>query len=110
MSPRTGRPPSENPKSDRITVRLDEYQQSALEECAEKFGTSKADIICRGLALMEVEKDNAEVRQMFDAIVILFQILKRKSKYTISEFDEMVEKSLRQIEFCYGEFFKSIKK
>ena len=111
MSPRTGRPPSENPKSDRITVRLDEYQQSALEECAEKFGTSKADVICRGLALMEVEKDNTDIRQMFDAIVILFQTLNRKNQYTnINKFDEDVEKSLIQIEFSYGEFVKSIKK
>ncbi len=110
MSPRTGRPPSENPKSDRITVRLNEYQQTGLEECAEAFKTSKADIICRGLALMEVEKNNAEARQMFDAIVILFQILERKSKYSADDFEKMVEQSMRQIEFCYGEFIKTIKK
>ena len=110
MSPRTGRPPSENPKIERITVRLNERQQKALEQCAECFGTSKADIICRGLSLMEIEKENPKARQLFDAIEILFEILERQEKFSAEVFNENIDKSLQQIDLNYGEFVKSIEK
>ena len=102
MSPRTGRPPTENPKSDRITVRLTEYQQKVLAECAEKLGTSKADIICRGLSLMEVEKDNYEARQLFDAIDLLNEFAQKNSP--------LVDKQIKQVESNFKWFLDSIKK
>lgn len=103
MSPRTGRPPIENPKSDRITVRLTEYEQEILSECVERFGASSAEILRRGLALMEVEKDNEEARQLLDAIVLLHEfILCGKTALT--------QKQIEQVKFNFKEYLDSIKK
>lgn len=93
MSPRTGRPPSENPKSDRITVRVTEYEQEIILECVEQFGTTSADVIRRGLALMEVENDNSEARQLLDAIVLLNDIVKRNDKTLIMKQIEQVKRN-----------------
>lgn len=49
MSPRTGRPPIENPKSDRITVRLDKSCSEILEKYCEKEKIEKAEAIRRGI-------------------------------------------------------------
>lgn len=101
MTPRTGRPPAENPKKDRITIRLTMFQQNVLNECAKKFGTTKADVLSRGLTLMEIEKDCEEARQLFDAIVVLQEV--KKSGLPI-------DKQLRQVEKNFGWYTESIKK
>lgn len=74
MSPRTGRPPSDDPKVNRITVRLTEQQQKELQQCSDKFGVSKADVVSRGLKLMTIALKNPEARQLFDAIQILEEL------------------------------------
>jgi hypothetical protein len=102
MSPRTGRPPIENPKMERITVRLTEYQQKILQKCSEKFGATKADIICRGLALMEVEMEDATARQLLDAMV-LFQEFKQEGR------EDLAKKQAEQIEQNFKWYLKSIK-
>lgn len=102
MSPRTGRPPTENPKSDRITVRLTEYQQEVLENCAKRIGTSKADIICRGLRLMEIEKDSREAQQLFDALDLLDMLVRKNSPD--------VGKQIKQVECNFKWYLESIKK
>lgn len=103
MSPRTGRPPSENPKSDRVTVRLTEYQQEILADCVKKFGTSKADIVCRGLDLMEVELNNSEARQLFDAIVILEELIKNNA-------NELVSQQIEQVKSNFKWYLESVEK
>ena len=103
MSPRTGRPPIKNPKSDRITVRLTEFEQETLSECVERFGVSSAEILRRGLALMEVEKDNEEARQLFDAIVLLHEFM--SNGYTV-----LVQKHIEQVKFNFKMYLDSIKK
>lgn len=102
MSPRTGRPPIENPKSDRVTVRLTEYQKQILADCAEKFGTSKADVICRGLNLMGVERDNYEARQLFDAIDLLNELVQKNS--------HLVDNQIKQVECNFKSYLDSLKK
>lgn len=102
MSPRTGRPPIKNPKSDRVTVRLTEYQQRILSECAKKFGTSEADIIRRGINLMEVEKDNEEARQLFDAIELLNEYAQKDSS--------LIDSQIKQVESNFKWYMESIKK
>lgn len=49
MSPRTGRPKSDNPKSERITVRLDKETSSILKTYCEKENVEKAEAIRRGI-------------------------------------------------------------
>ena len=49
MSPRTGRPPSENSMQERITVRLDKERSEILQKyCAQK-NLDKAEAIRRGI-------------------------------------------------------------
>ncbi len=56
MSPRTGRPTS-NKKTERLEIRLAPNEAKLLEECAEKMGTSKTDIIMKGIRLVKEELD-----------------------------------------------------
>lgn len=48
MSPRTGRP-TDNPKQDRITVRLDEQSSKILQKYCEQENVEKAEAIRRGV-------------------------------------------------------------
>lgn len=48
MSPRTGRP-TDNPKSERITVRLDSECSEILKEYCVKENVEKAEAIRRGI-------------------------------------------------------------
>lgn len=104
MSPRTGRPPVDNPKCDRITVRLTEYQQKILSECAEKLGTSKADIMIKGLNLMDIEKDSLEAKCLFDNIEILNELIKKDSP------EDLIIEQMTQIESNFKNYLDSIKK
>lgn len=49
MSPRNGRPPSENPKSHRESFRLSDSDMHKLNVCMEKTGMSKTDVIRKGI-------------------------------------------------------------
>ena len=49
MSPKTGRPPVENPKDTMFRVRLDAETAKKLDKCAEKLKTSKSEIIRMGI-------------------------------------------------------------
>ncbi len=49
MSPRTGRPKSDNPKSERITVRLDDNSSKTLKSYCEQENVEKAEAIRRGI-------------------------------------------------------------
>lgn len=102
MSPRTGRPLVENPKAERITVRLTEFQQQLIEDCAEQFGTTKADIVCRGIRLMEIEKNNAYARQLLDALVILDELVQKDSS--------LIDKQINQAKANFNWYLDSIKK
>ncbi len=52
MSPRTGRP-TDNPKQERITVRLDADSSKILKEYCEQENLEKAEGIRRGIKLLE---------------------------------------------------------
>lgn len=102
MSPRTGRPPLENPKSDRITIRLTEYEQKILSECREQFGTSNAEIMRMGLSIMEVAKDSREARQLFDAIVLLNEFISDGKK-------DLIQKQVSQVKNNFVWYLESLK-
>lgn len=55
MSPRTGRPSIENPKLERVTVRLDKDCSEILEKYCKKEEVEKAEAIRRGIKKL-VEK------------------------------------------------------
>ncbi|MDO5345289.1 MAG: CopG family transcriptional regulator [Lachnospiraceae bacterium] len=52
MSPRTGRPKVDRPKSNDIKVRLDDETHLRLLEYCEKNGITKAEAIRRGIHLL----------------------------------------------------------
>lgn len=53
MSPRTGRPKIDNPKSERITVRLDNDSSQTLKEYCEQEKVEKAEAIRRGISKLK---------------------------------------------------------
>ncbi len=53
MTPRTGRPPIENPKSERITVRLDKDRVKILDAYCEQEKIERAEAIRRGIDKLE---------------------------------------------------------
>lgn len=57
MSPRTGRPKSENPKNVRLELRLTQDEANLLQECADRLGTSRTNIINMGVKKIKAELD-----------------------------------------------------
>lgn len=55
MSPRTGRPPSDNPKSGSLQIRLTKDTLESLQACASAMGTSRTAVIERGIELVKNE-------------------------------------------------------
>lgn len=55
MSPRTGRPKSDNSKSERITVRLDSETSDTLKEYCEQENIEKAEAVRRGIGKLKSE-------------------------------------------------------
>ena len=49
MSPRTGRPKSDNPKADTITIRLDNEHSQIIQDYCEQENVEKAEAIRRGI-------------------------------------------------------------
>ncbi len=60
MTPRTGRPLSENPKNTRIQIRLDKQVLEKLDKCAAIRETSRSDIIRQGIDLVHEKLENKE--------------------------------------------------
>lgn len=58
MSPRTGRPKSENPKGKQLGVRFDEEQLKKLDSVADHYKETRAESIRRG-----VEKLYSEIKK-----------------------------------------------
>lgn len=59
MSPRTGRPKSENPKSNPIHVRLDDETREILEDYCNQENIAKTEGIRRGIYRLrpDIKKD-----------------------------------------------------
>ncbi len=56
MSPRTGRPKIENPKSIKYSIRLDDETEQKLKDYCEKYGITKGEAIRRGIHLLLAEE------------------------------------------------------
>ncbi len=53
MSPRTGRPPIDNPKKERITVRLDDESSTILNKYCQEKGVERAEAVRIGIKKLE---------------------------------------------------------
>lgn len=56
MSPRTGRPKADNPKSNDIKVRLDDETKRKLDEYCEAHNITRAEAIRQGIHLLLSQK------------------------------------------------------
>ena len=56
MSPRTGRPTS-NKKTGRLELRLAPNELAMVQECADRLGTTKAQVLLKGVQLVKAELD-----------------------------------------------------
>lgn len=57
MSPRTGRPPKENPRKINLNIRLTEQEANDIQECADKLNLSRTDTIMKGIRLVKSEME-----------------------------------------------------
>lgn len=55
MSPRTGRPKSDNPKSVRLEIRLTPSEAERLQRCADELKVPRTKVLMKGLDLVEAE-------------------------------------------------------
>lgn len=53
MSPRTGRPPKENPRNVNLNIRLTYDEARRIQECANKLNMTRTDTIMTGIGLVE---------------------------------------------------------
>ena len=61
MSPRTGRPPKENPRNVNLNIRVSKDEAEMLQRCAEKLGTTRTEIIIKGVKMVEAEMDKKKI-------------------------------------------------
>ena len=57
MSPRTGRPLLENPKSVKMNIRRSEETAKDLQECARALQISRVNVIEKGIQLVKADLD-----------------------------------------------------
>lgn len=53
MSPRTGRPKIENPKSERLSIRLDDESNKILNDYCEQENIKKPEAVRRGISKLK---------------------------------------------------------
>ena len=58
MSPRTGRPPKDNPRKINLNIRLTEQEAKDIQKCADDLGISRTDAIMKGIELVKAEIKN----------------------------------------------------
>ncbi len=58
MAPRTGRPKSDNPRDINTRIRMTKDESKMLQECSDKLGISKTDVVIKGIKKVhdELEK------------------------------------------------------
>ncbi len=52
MSPRTGRPKAEKPKTIEVKARIDEETNNRLVDYCEKNGTSRTEVVRKGIDMV----------------------------------------------------------
>lgn len=53
MSPRTGRPKSDNSKHKRLEIRLTDNEFEMIDDCATKLNTTRTNVIMQGVKLLK---------------------------------------------------------
>jgi hypothetical protein fuD12_10862 len=53
MSPRTGRPRSDNPRDQKLNLRLRQDELDLIQECAKKLSETRVNAIMKGIYLLK---------------------------------------------------------
>lgn len=60
MSPRTGRPPKENPRNINLNIRITKEESERIKNCADKLNITRTDTIMKGINMVEKEISKKE--------------------------------------------------
>jgi hypothetical protein len=55
MSPRTGRPPKDNPRNCDLNIRLTKQEKDDIQFVADELGVTRTDAILQGIAKLKAE-------------------------------------------------------
>ena len=55
MSPRTGRPPKENPRNINLNIRVSKNESALIKECAKELDTTRTEVIIKGVKMVKEE-------------------------------------------------------
>lgn len=55
MSPRTGRPKIDNPKSEQIKIRATKQDKELLDECCKLLSKTQYDVVMNGIKMVYAE-------------------------------------------------------
>ncbi len=55
MSPKTGRPPKENPRNVNLNIRITRDEANRIKSCADNLQMTRTDAIMKGIGLVEAE-------------------------------------------------------
>lgn len=55
MSPRTGRPPKENPRNVNLNIRITKEESKRIQDCADKLCMTRTDTLMKGIGMVEEE-------------------------------------------------------
>ena len=53
-----GRPPSDNPLSERLYLRVDKETKEVLDECAKKMNATRSEVARKGIYLVQDDLKN----------------------------------------------------
>ena len=53
MSPRTGRPKSDNPRNINLNIRITKDESNLIQECADILNKTRTDVIVEGVKLLK---------------------------------------------------------
>ena len=57
MSPRTGRPPKDNPRNVNLNIRVTKDEAQLIQGCADRLETTRTEVIIRGVKMVKAELD-----------------------------------------------------
>lgn len=57
MSPRTGRPPKDNPRNVNLNIRVTKDEAQLIQDCADRLETTRTEVIIRGVEMVKAELD-----------------------------------------------------
>jgi len=58
LSPRTGRPPKENPRNKNLNIRVSEDEAALIQQCADELETTRTEVIVKGIKMVKSEIDS----------------------------------------------------